>query len=107
MKKMTAVLLTMMLVSGVTYAEERQAPPTAHFTTAGMLAVVAVAHYDRAVKYQERADTHGSNSDRSKAQRMKFRAGLFTAAAGCFLVTGGIRLVLDDGLVGVRKEVRF
>jgi hypothetical protein len=107
MKTMTAVLLSMMLISGRALAEERQAPPTAHFTTAALLAVAAVAHYDRGVKYQERADQSGSGSDRSKAARMKFRASLFTAAAGCFLVTGGVQLIIDESMVGVRKQVRF
>ncbi len=108
-----AAILFATCLPQATRAEEREAPPSAHFLLAGTFAVLSVVHYDRAVKYQERAEealaTGSSKAPafKSRAQRMRFRSTLLGAAAGCFLLSGSVRLVLDDGIVGVRKEVRF
>ena len=120
MKKLLAVLLVLWQViplhadtwTGDATRQERNAPPLAHFEIAGAFAILAIVERDSTLKYQERAaNARATGRDASSldthAARLRFRTHLATAIAATFLVTGGVRLVMDDGLFGFRKDIRF
>lgn len=111
MKKLLAILLVLWQVTPL-HAEERNAPPLAHFEIAGAFAILAMVERDSTLKYQEqaahaRAMGRDASSLDTRAARLRFRTHLCTAVAATFLATGGIRLVMDDGLFGFRKDIRF